>query len=124
MKLCFVLIFISCLAFIGSNAEPNDIKSFKWRQSSDGVWSADCNFSDNDMDAEKSKSDECEDKCKSKLGCTHYSWFNGWCNQKSGSISKNEAVKKSGAVCGILNSALKQAKTTTNTPTPLLITSG
>ncbi len=56
----------------------------------------------------KSKREECSGKCKSTIGCTHYTWTdnnNGTCLMKKGTISQTDAVKASdNVVCGILSS--------------------
>ena len=65
----------------------------------------DCDFAGNDIANVLSKGEECSTKCKANLACSHYTWTNnngGTCWLKSGSISKDKAVYKQGAVCGII----------------------
>ena len=55
------------------------------------------------MGREQSKVEECGGKCRATSGCTHFTFLDGWCYKKSGSVSKSDAFAKKGVLCGILD---------------------
>ena len=63
----------------------------------------DCDFNGGDMGREQSKGEECGGKCSATPGCTHFSYQDGWCYKKSGTITQNNAFVKKGVMCGIID---------------------
>ena len=92
-----------------------------WARGYKAIWSKSCDFNGNNIVRKKSKAKDCEFTCRLTSGCTHYSWFDGWCYAKTGLVKKNDAVVKSGMVCGILDEALRTGKTKKTTTTTTTI---
>ena len=86
-----------------SSKKRNEIS---WNNGPDGPWSMGCDFYGNDLSNVRSTGEACSSQCRSKTGCTHYSWTNyngGTCWMKQGSISKESATKAQfDVVCGVL----------------------
>jgi hypothetical protein len=94
-----------------TNSFRNDstLVDISWNDGPDGTWAMGCDFSGNDLSNVRSKGEECSGKCKSTIGCTHYTWTNfngGTCWMKQGSISQSDAFKaedEDNFVCGIIS---------------------
>jgi hypothetical protein len=85
---------------------------FDWQP---GNWAMNCDFEGNDIANVLSKGEECSTKCRQNLACSHYVWTNyqgGTCWLKSGSISKEKAVYKQGAVCGVISETVSEDQST------------
>lgn len=71
------------------------------------TWAPGCDFPGNDLKYELTKipvNNQCEYKCGKTSGCTHYTWNDGVCYMKKGSVTKSDAVlSHPNMVCGILH---------------------
>jgi len=72
-----------------------------------GNWAHACDFSDNDLNNAQIRGEDCEPRCESTPGCTHFTWttyLNGTCWMKQGSIIKDNAypTNDQSMVCGVI----------------------
>ncbi|KAJ3267893.1 hypothetical protein HDV01_003797 [Terramyces sp. JEL0728] len=102
MKTAFFATIISCAYAID------------WQHDQNGDWAHDCDFSGNDISNKPTTGELCSAYCRSVSGCTQYSFFNGVCYAKSGNLGRNNAVGKSGVVCGINNPPSSNSPTTSD----------
>jgi hypothetical protein len=79
-------------------------KLIQWNEVLGNSWAYSCGFVNNDLKNVAIGSDLCSSKCRTTLGCTHYSWSNGVCNLKKNTVTKANAFNNNNprAICGIL----------------------
>ena len=119
MKITILLFALFCV----SSSHQLD-----WQNGQPGIWALNCDFVGNDLAKVLSKGPECSLKCSLNIACSHFtctfyacSHFTlahilrfhilhfttnlngGTCWLKSGSISKERAGNKQGAICGIIS---------------------
>ena len=97
MKITILLFALFCV----SSSHQLD-----WQNGQPGIWALNCDFVGNDLAKVLSKGPECSLKCSLNIACSHFTWTNlndGTCWLKSGSISKERAGNKQGAICGIIS---------------------
>ena len=82
-----------------------------WQQGAGGVeWAHACDFDNHDLSSAQIPGDQCEEKCISTSGCSHFSWTNyegGTCWMKTGGAQKSDAKFNNDdqTVCGIVPSS-------------------
>lgn len=95
----FLLVFFAL--FVVKKKQENSFE-IKWH---DDDWSYHCTFSGRNIFHQSSTSQNCIKRCLSLRKCTHYTWSDGICDLKYGSVNKSNAVRKKDktAICGIVD---------------------
>ena len=80
------------------------VSAIEWKQGDRAIWAENCDFGESgNMGREQSSGELCGAKCRASSPCTHFTYLDGWCYKKSGSVSKNDAFPKNRVMCGILD---------------------
>lgn len=82
------------------STKPRSKRQLKWER---GNWAIDCDIPGNDSIVEESNiTSDCLNSCLSSINCTHFVWVNKTCHKKSGQVTKEAAILRRGALCGIV----------------------
>ena len=93
-----ILLLIICVCFSACDA-------IVWMSGSNGgVWARNCNFPGNDMWKTNIHESQCYSRCQQTMGCTHFSYKDGACWMKRGTVYRDNALDMPiwGSRCGIV----------------------